>query len=244
MAFASNACASLPSSCSPKRTCAHTADTAAAAAAAKSLQSCPTLCDPIDGSPPGSASLGFSRQEHWGGLPFPSPHCWHYPNHNLSFHLSQTVRSAVTQGIHPPVETDRSQVEGSLDVTTPSLRGSLCPYSDHILANMPTFELNSIKGIKMLVLSSCRPSTFGRDYSPPTLSLSIRSEDRENHTFLPLSPLSCQGRGLWGGEQRWEVHQICVGSNFATWSSGRMWSTPGSILILKHGHTHWIWTFG
>ena len=46
---------------------------AAAAAAAKSLQSCPTLCDPIDGSPPGSASLGFSRQEHWSGLPFPSP---------------------------------------------------------------------------------------------------------------------------------------------------------------------------
>ena len=45
---------------------------AAAAAAAKSLQSCPTLCDAIDGSPPGSPSLGFSRQEHWSGLPFPS----------------------------------------------------------------------------------------------------------------------------------------------------------------------------
>ena len=43
------------------------------AAAAKSLQSCPTLCDPIDGSPPGSPSLGFSRQEHWSGLPFLSP---------------------------------------------------------------------------------------------------------------------------------------------------------------------------
>ena len=43
------------------------------AAAAKSLQSCPTLCDPIDGSPPGSPSLGFSRQEDWSGLPFPSP---------------------------------------------------------------------------------------------------------------------------------------------------------------------------
>ena len=42
----------------------------------KSLQSCPTLCDPIDGSPPGSPappSLGFSRQEHWSGPPFPSP---------------------------------------------------------------------------------------------------------------------------------------------------------------------------
>ena len=42
-----------------------------AAAAAKSLQLCPTLCDPIDGSPQGS--LGFSRQEYWSGLPFPSP---------------------------------------------------------------------------------------------------------------------------------------------------------------------------
>ena len=45
----------------------------AAAAAAKSLQSCPTLCDPTDGSPPGSAVPGFSRQEHWSGLPFSSP---------------------------------------------------------------------------------------------------------------------------------------------------------------------------
>ena len=93
----------------------------AAAAAAKLLQSCPTLCDPIDGSPPGSSvpeilqartlewvaisfsnawkwkvkvkslshvqllatpwtaayltppSMGFSRQEHWSGVPLPSP---------------------------------------------------------------------------------------------------------------------------------------------------------------------------
>ena len=32
---------------------------AAAAAAAKSLQLCPTLCDPIDGSPPGSPVPGI-----------------------------------------------------------------------------------------------------------------------------------------------------------------------------------------
>ena len=41
-------------------------------AAAKSLQLCLTLCDPIDGSPPGSSVPGFSRQEHWSGLPLPS----------------------------------------------------------------------------------------------------------------------------------------------------------------------------
>ena len=86
-----------------------------AAAAAKSLQSCLTLCDPIDGSPPGCPwdspgkntgvgchfllrcmkvksesevahlatpwtaayqappSMGFFRQEHWSGVPLPSP---------------------------------------------------------------------------------------------------------------------------------------------------------------------------
>ena len=39
----------------------------APAAAAKSLQSCPTLCDPIDGSPPGSAVLGIlqARTLEW-----------------------------------------------------------------------------------------------------------------------------------------------------------------------------------
>ena len=46
---------------------------ACAAAAAKSLQLCPTLCDPIDGSPPGSPIPGILQQEHWSGLPFPSP---------------------------------------------------------------------------------------------------------------------------------------------------------------------------
>ena len=48
---------------------------AAAAAAAKLLQSCPTLCDPIDGSPPGSSVHGILQEEHWSGLPFPSPVC-------------------------------------------------------------------------------------------------------------------------------------------------------------------------
>ena len=44
--------------------------TAATAAAAKSLQSCPTLCDPIDGSPPGSAVSGIlqARTLEWGAI--------------------------------------------------------------------------------------------------------------------------------------------------------------------------------
>ena len=43
-----------------------------AAAAAKSLQSCPTLCDPIYGSPPGSSAQGIfqARGLEWGAIAF------------------------------------------------------------------------------------------------------------------------------------------------------------------------------
>ena len=42
-----------------------------AAAAAKLLQSCPTLCDPIDGSPPGSSVPGIlqARILEWVAMP-------------------------------------------------------------------------------------------------------------------------------------------------------------------------------
>ena len=44
----------------------------AAAAAAKLLQSCPTLCDPIDGSPPGSPVPGIlqARTLEWVAISF------------------------------------------------------------------------------------------------------------------------------------------------------------------------------
>ena len=47
--------------------------TALTAAAAKSLQSCPTLCDPIDGSPPGSSVPGIlqARTLEWVAISFP-----------------------------------------------------------------------------------------------------------------------------------------------------------------------------
>ena len=43
-----------------------------AAAAAKSLQSCPTLCDPIDGSPPGSPvpEILQARTLEWDAISF------------------------------------------------------------------------------------------------------------------------------------------------------------------------------
>ena len=47
-------------------------DAAAAAAAAKSLQWCPTLCDPIDGSPPGFSvsEILQARTLEWVAISF------------------------------------------------------------------------------------------------------------------------------------------------------------------------------
>ena len=50
----------------------HWCQTHAAAAAAKSLQSCRTLCDPIDSSPPGSPVPGIlqARTLEWAAIAF------------------------------------------------------------------------------------------------------------------------------------------------------------------------------
>ena len=60
--------------------------TEAAAAAAKSLQSCLTLCDPIDGSPPGSPVLGIlqARTLEWAAISFSNAWKWKVKVKSLS----------------------------------------------------------------------------------------------------------------------------------------------------------------
>ena len=59
---------------------------AAAAAAAKSLQLCPTLCDPIDGSPPGSSFPGIlqARTLEWVAIFFSNAWKWKVKVKSLS----------------------------------------------------------------------------------------------------------------------------------------------------------------
>ena len=58
----------------------------AAAAAAKSLQSCPTLCDPIDGSPPVSPVPGIlqARTPEWVAISFSNAWKWKVKMKSLS----------------------------------------------------------------------------------------------------------------------------------------------------------------
>ena len=51
----------------------HSSGTYSLVGVVQSLKSCPTLCNPMDCSPPGSSIHGISRQEYWSGLPCPPP---------------------------------------------------------------------------------------------------------------------------------------------------------------------------
>ena len=64
----------------------HTNSVAATAAATKSLQSCPTLCDPIDGSLPGSPVPGIlqARTLAWVAISFSSAWKWKLKGKPLS----------------------------------------------------------------------------------------------------------------------------------------------------------------
>ena len=69
-----------------------------AAAAAKSLQSCPTLCDPTDGSPPGSPVPGIlqARILEWVDISFSNAWRWKVKVKSLS-----PVRLWATHGLQP-----------------------------------------------------------------------------------------------------------------------------------------------
>ena len=57
----------------------------------KLLHLCPTLCDPMDSSPPGSPSTGFSRQEYWSGLPHSPPEDLPNPGVEPMSHMSPAL---------------------------------------------------------------------------------------------------------------------------------------------------------
>ena len=90
------------------------------AAAAKSLQSCPTLCDPRTAAHQAPLSTGFSRQEYWSGLPFPSPlfnskssdicHFSRYSSVIASDHSPDSTRSRLPNFLENQKNKPRNQV--------------------------------------------------------------------------------------------------------------------------------------
>ena len=103
----------------------------AAAAAAKSLHSCPTLCDPIDSSPPGSPFPGIlqARTLEWVAISFSNAWKWKVKVKSLSrVRLLATPWTAAYQA--PPSMRFASQ-EYSSGLPLPSPAEHLCPPRTH-----------------------------------------------------------------------------------------------------------------
>ena len=93
----------------------------AAAAAAKSLQSCLTLCDPIDGSPPGSPVPGIlqARTLEWVAISFSNAGKWRVRVKLLSrVRLFETPWTAAYQG-PPPLGFSRQEYCSGVPLPSP-----------------------------------------------------------------------------------------------------------------------------
>ena len=92
------------------------------AAAAKLLQSCPTLCNPIDGSPPGSSIPGIlqARTLEWVAIPFSNTWKWKVKVKSLScVQLFTTPWTAVHQA-PPSMGFSRQEYWSGLPLPSPS----------------------------------------------------------------------------------------------------------------------------
>ena len=116
-----------------------------AAAAAKSLQSCPTLCDPIDGSPPGSPIPGIlqARTLEWVAIAFSlSEHrCSHFKTSQvlkvLDGKAQRTVRAFAGGGFWPGRLLPRAQA--FCTVASPALKHcrSVSAHARQCLCTLP-----------------------------------------------------------------------------------------------------------
>ena len=93
----------------------------AAAAAAASLQSCPTLCDPVDGSPPGSAVPGIlqARTLEWVAMSF--SHAWKWKGKVKSLSRAWLLATPWTSAHQAPLSMGLSRQEYWSGVPLPSL---------------------------------------------------------------------------------------------------------------------------
>ena len=152
-------------------------------------QSCPTLCDPMD------LSTGFSRQEYWSGLPFPSP------------------RDLPTPGIKPGSPT--MQADSLPSEPSGKFYGSLSHSSDVLClwrsvravrwAQGPGRQAQAWRGGAGMVQTPGAPQSWGGSNISNTLTLNLMVSIiflKEKCMYSPLTNIP-KLLWLWG-----HVHQV------------------------------------
>ena len=90
-------------------------------AAAKSLQSCPTLCEPIDGSPPGSPVPGIlqARTLEWVAISFSNAWKWKVKVKSLSRVWLFTISWTAAHQAPPSMGFSRQEYWSGLPLPSP-----------------------------------------------------------------------------------------------------------------------------
>ena len=115
------------------------------AVAAKSLQSCPTLCDPIDGSPPGSAISGIlqARTLEWAASSFSNAWKWKVKVKSLS--RVRPLATPWTAAYQAPPSMGFSRQEYWCGLSLPSLETAVSRYISEYRWWCPWVWYSSVK---------------------------------------------------------------------------------------------------
>ena len=121
------------------------------------MKSCPSLCDPLDCSPPGSSVNGISQEEYGSGLPFPSPG-------HLSEGMEPTSPALAGRCLTPrplgkPVREECRQVEGIVPGTSSGYSSAGSPRTKR-----PSFRAPIRSGgVSSNCSCNCSPNLLGPD---------------------------------------------------------------------------------
>ena len=141
----------------------------AAAAATKSLQSCPTLCDPIDGSPPGSAVPGIlqARTLKWVAISFSNEWKWKVKVKSLSWVRLVATPWTATYQAPPSMGFSRQEYWSGLPLPSPEYMAAM--YNSLWITSMKSGYISS-RSLSGKYLRQCISSS-----SPPSFPLSLLS---------------------------------------------------------------------
>ena len=169
-------------------------------AAAKSHQSCPALCDPIDGSPPGSPVPGIlqARTLEWVAISFSNAWKWKVKEKSLS--RVRLFATAWTAAYQAPLPVGFSRQEYWSGVSLPSPETQIEVISEH--------DSTSLSWV--LQLHKPPPQALLWDFTCPEIT-AVKMPESQGHRELWVGS-EVEGRGrlprslgmAWGKNRFWD----------------------------------------
>ena len=114
-----------------------------------SFQSCPTLCDPIDGSPPGSPVPGIlqARTVEWVAISFSNAWKWKLKVKSLSCVRLFAIPWPAAYQAPPPMGFSRQEYWSGVPLPSPSTLLKPVPYQKHLnTVETPTNSCLEVRG--------------------------------------------------------------------------------------------------